>query len=84
MDIEFINKNLEKNKYAMFIRKVAPEFPEDILKHYIYERYREKDKQLVIREPLLMIWFRFKFYLWFFFCYGFPLFFIIYGLKYFL
>jgi hypothetical protein len=34
-DIKFIDSSLEKNKYSMFIRKVSPEFPNDILKKYI-------------------------------------------------
>jgi hypothetical protein len=36
-DIAFIEKFLKKNKYTMFIRKVSPEFPDTILKKYIYE-----------------------------------------------
>jgi hypothetical protein len=35
-DIQFIEKELERNPYAMFIRKVATEFPDEILRHYIY------------------------------------------------
>jgi len=42
-DIKFIDSSLEKNKYSMFIRKVAPEFPNDILKKYIYEKYVEDE-----------------------------------------
>jgi hypothetical protein len=34
-DIEFINNYIEKNKMACFIRKIAPEFPDEILKYYI-------------------------------------------------
>jgi hypothetical protein len=30
----------------MFIRKVSPEFPNDILKRYIYEKYVEEDEIL--------------------------------------
>jgi hypothetical protein len=72
-DIEFINKQLKKNKYAMFLRKISLEFPEDVLKKYIYNYNREKDNELIIREPLLMIWFKVKLYLFF---YGFPLLFV--------
>ena len=36
-DIAFIEKFLKENKYTMFIRKVSPEFPDTILKKYIYE-----------------------------------------------
>jgi hypothetical protein len=35
VDIKFIDSSLEKNQYAIFIRKVSPEFPNDILKRYI-------------------------------------------------
>jgi hypothetical protein len=50
-DIKFIDKELEKNKYSMFIRKVSPEFPNDIIRHYIYEQYNE-DNKLILEEPL--------------------------------
>jgi hypothetical protein len=40
-DINFIERELERNKYAMFIRKVSPEFPDEILKYYIYEYPRK-------------------------------------------
>jgi hypothetical protein len=34
-DIQFIENNLEQHKYAMFIRKVSPDFPDDVLNLYI-------------------------------------------------
>ena len=34
-DIKFIDKELERNKYAIFIRKVDVEFPDEILNKYI-------------------------------------------------
>jgi len=37
-DINFLDKELERNPYAMFVRKIAIEFPDSILKHYIYEK----------------------------------------------
>jgi hypothetical protein len=37
-DINFIDKELERNYYACFIRKIAPEFTDEILRHYIYEK----------------------------------------------
>lgn len=49
-DIKFIDAELERNKYAMFIRKVAVDFPDDILRHYIYENSKGVDSQLIIRE----------------------------------
>jgi len=61
-DIIFIDKELERNKYAMFIRKIAPEFPDDILKHYIYELNKEKDDKLIITEPNEVIYNRYKTY----------------------
>jgi hypothetical protein len=61
-DIKFIDSELNKNNYAMFIRKVAPEFPNDILKQYIYEKYVEEDNKLILKEPNIFIYNRFKIY----------------------
>lgn len=50
-DIKFINTELERNFYAMFIRKVSPEFPNEILLHYIYQHTKDDDK-LILIEPI--------------------------------
>jgi hypothetical protein len=50
-DTQFIENTLLKNDCTMFIRKIAPEFPNDTLKHYIYEYSRETDDKLVIVIP---------------------------------
>jgi hypothetical protein len=44
----------------MFIRKVDPEFPNDILKKYIYEKYIEQDNKLVLSEPNIFIYNKIK------------------------
>jgi hypothetical protein len=54
-DIQFINAELEKNKYAIFIRKMDMAFPNEILKKYIYQYNKEKDDALIIREPFHFI-----------------------------
>jgi len=59
-DIKFIESELNKNKYSMFIRKVDPEFPNDILKNYIYEKYIEEDNKLVLSEPNIFIYNKIK------------------------
>lgn len=59
-DIKFIDKELERNPYHIFIRKVAPEFPDEILRHYIYEYDREKDDKLVLIQPVEMMYNRYK------------------------
>jgi len=59
-DIKFFETELEKNKYAMFIRKIAPEFPNEILEHYIYEHNKVIDDKLVIKEPSIFIYNRYK------------------------
>jgi hypothetical protein len=59
-DIKFINNALEKNKYAMFIRKIAPEFPDTILKKYIYENDKETDNFLSNIKPIYFIYNDFK------------------------
>ena len=35
-DIEFINKFKRENKYSIFLRKVDPSFPDDLLRHIIF------------------------------------------------
>ena len=80
LDIKFIDNSLEKDKYAIFIRKVSPDFPDDILRYYIYEHLKIMDNELVLREPLLFIYLRWKLYI----CYGLPIITFLYVLKYFL
>jgi hypothetical protein len=36
-DINFIDKSLKKNKYAIFVRKISNKFPDDILRKYIFK-----------------------------------------------
>ena len=47
-DIQFIEAELVKNPYAMFIRKISPEFPDTVLRHYIYKHINDEDNALVI------------------------------------
>ena len=35
-DLNYINNQLKENKFAMFLRKISIEFPDDILKNIIY------------------------------------------------
>jgi hypothetical protein len=56
IDIKFIDNSLETNKYAMFIRKIAPDFPDDILNYYIYEKTQEEDDKLLVKEPAIFIY----------------------------
>jgi hypothetical protein len=37
-DINFISNQLTSNKYAMFIRKISPLFPDEILEDFIYKK----------------------------------------------
>ena len=37
-DVQFIENFLEKNEFVMFIRKVHPEFPDEILRNYICDK----------------------------------------------
>jgi hypothetical protein len=72
-DIKFIDTELEKNKYAMFIRKMAPEFPDDVLKNYIYKKNKSRDDALIITIPQLFIYIKIKYYLYYLGLYGLPL-----------
>jgi len=49
-DIEFIEDNLEKNKATMFIRKVSVDFPDSVLRYYIYLHFKQEDDKLIIDE----------------------------------
>ena len=71
-DITFIEKFLKENKYTMFIRKVDPEFPDEILQKYIYcyskDEYEDNDpcvfnvlSILYYGIPLLFLLFIFKY-----------------------
>ena len=79
-DIKFIEDNLLKNKCAIFIRKVAPEFPDNILRKYIFK----KDDHIIIFEPLIFIYRRWIQHICSGLYYGLLLFFLLYGVKYFL
>jgi hypothetical protein len=72
-DIKFIDTELDKNKYAMFIRKMAPEFPDDVLRNYIYKKNKNRDDALVIVMPQLYIYSKIKYYLYYLGLYGLPL-----------
>jgi hypothetical protein len=52
-DIKFMDNIFKEHNYAIFIRKMDPEFPDEILKHYIYDENKEKDELLVLNEPLI-------------------------------
>lgn len=49
-DLRFVETELERNLGAMFLRKVAPEFPDKVLRHFIYEHRQEQDSKLVIQK----------------------------------
>jgi hypothetical protein len=50
-DIEYLERELERNQGVMFLRKVAPEFPDEVLRRFIYEYSKDKDDRLVVKEP---------------------------------
>lgn len=65
-DIKFIDESLNKNEYALFIRKIAPEFPDDILNSYIYERSKMNDNKLILVEPFIFKYNKVKKYIYIF------------------
>jgi hypothetical protein len=71
-DIAFIEKFLKENKYTMFIRKVGPEFPDEVIKKYIYnyskDVYEDNDPCVFNVVSILCFWISFSFLL-FIFCY---------------
>ena len=80
-DIQFLEDNLQKHKCAMFLRKVSPDFPDQVLKKYIYEHSREN--KIYVSEPFVFIWRRWLTRLYYLMYYGLPLICLLYGLKYF-
>lgn len=56
LDILFIEKNIKENNFAMFLRKVSPEFPDETLKKYIYEYSVSRDNNLPLIIPHAFIY----------------------------
>lgn len=80
LDIKFIDKSLKNERYCAFIRKIAHEFPDDTLRYYIYEQSKKEDAHLILREPLLFIYLRWKTRLY----YGVPIVLFIFIISFFL
>jgi len=53
-DLLFIEQTLNRENNIMFIRKISIDFPDDILKKYIYEYSKMKDDKLVLKDPFYM------------------------------
>jgi len=51
MDIKFIENSLKENKFVLFIRKISPEFPDEIIHKYIY-RESKKDNLLFFIQTI--------------------------------
>ena len=75
-DVQFISKSLKSDKYVMFMRKVAPEFPDSLLREYIYEKSKETDNKLIVVMPFSFIILKIKKYIYFSLYYGLPLLFL--------
>ncbi len=56
-DILFLDREIEKNHYAVFCRKMSPDFPDAVIRRYIYEKNKCSDDILIITEPW---WFTYK------------------------
>jgi hypothetical protein len=63
-DLEFIEKTLNKNKYTMFLRKVAVEFPDEVLRPFL-EKVQPNHK--VSHRLWLLLKFCFSVFLFFYF-----------------
>jgi hypothetical protein len=84
-DIKFIDNSLKNDKCVMFIRKIAKEFPDTVLREYIYNYSKETDDKLIVRTPPLFIFLQIKKYLSFCAYYGAPILFLsclLYVFKY--
>lgn len=72
LDLKFIEGEMKERKFQMFIRKVAPEFPDAILERYIYDT-EFKNQEFIDA--------RIKSYLSIFVFWGYLLLFFIIGLN---
>jgi hypothetical protein len=45
-DIFFIENELQKRNYKFFIRKISKDFPDEILRYYIYEKFKKDDEKI--------------------------------------
>jgi len=50
MDIKFIERFLKENKFTIFIRKISPEFPDEIIHKYIYRGSSEFTDRFFIQQ----------------------------------
>jgi len=76
-NIQFIKRAIDTKKFSVFIRKIAPEFPDEILRHFLFEYSKKEDQQLVLKEPMLFVFSRWKAYLY----YGLPIILLLYIFK---
>lgn len=53
-DLLFLDTELKKNKCAAFVRKIAPEFPDNVLRHYIYNVNHNSNQPTL--KPLVFIY----------------------------
>jgi hypothetical protein len=51
-DIKFIEESLKENKFAVFIRKISPDFPDEIINNYIYNHSTKNDDTLFLMQPI--------------------------------
>ena len=50
-DKKMIEHSLKENTNIMFIRKISQDFPNDILKSYIYDYSKDEDNKIVLNDP---------------------------------
>jgi hypothetical protein len=50
-DKKFIEQSLKENTNIMFIRKISQDFPDDVLKSYIYKHSIVEDDRIILKDP---------------------------------
>jgi len=76
-DIQFIEKTLAEKHYIMFIRKIHADFPDEILKKYIYSYNVEDNEERIVYNILVFRFLMKKYFIFVVFC-------IIFGLYLFM
>jgi hypothetical protein len=63
LDVKFIDNVVANEPFVLFIRKISPEFPDEILRYYIYEYGKEEHEKMVLIMPLYFVYLKYKLYI---------------------
>ena len=68
-DVQFIENGLKDHDMAMFLRKVSPDFPDEILNDFIYNRFENIPHKTYKKELFSLLFFVFLIFIYSIFCF---------------